>query len=139
MVFTISKNSQKDLPLVFFPPCPTWQKCYFAQIILELFILIVVLSTKRLYNILTNKNDLLSIWHWSIKPSLSMILFKPCIIIMLRFRRWCIIICNKKIGQYVYHAYVKWIHYHIKIHIHYLPKFEHKTSWRHPNAFAIKL
>jgi hypothetical protein len=25
------------------------------------------------------------------------------------------------------------------IYIHDLPKFEPKTSWRHPNAFAIKL
>jgi hypothetical protein len=25
------------------------------------------------------------------------------------------------------------------IHIHDLPKFEPKTLWRHPNAFAIKL
>jgi hypothetical protein len=87
--------NKKDLTFGFFPFYSTWTNFHFGQIVLDIVLLIDVFLMKRLtWDILISQY-----FHRLIRPSLSMVWFSPCIIIMLHFQRWHGIFCHKMVGR----------------------------------------
>jgi len=127
------------------PPCPTWSKCYFGQINLHQFVLIGMFFLPWGHGMFwLVKMTSCQFNHWSIRSSLFMVQFKPLVIIMLHFWKWCHVICCKEKLVPIYNcvSMISTCTIHIttyKIYIHDLFKVEPKTSWKHANAFAIKL